>query len=955
MTESVICGSSKENEVDKIMVTTDADKLFVNIYFETYSQCVEKYGKVCLLMEVGTFYEIYSRPDHSGSNAHEIARDLEMKLTLKNRNKGSLSPHMTGFPVGALDIKVPILLNKGYTVVIMDQSLKDEHRPTALRSRQITRVISKATDLDSSRPRNNVVAIFIEKYVNKTLSIGLCSMDTIVSREIIEHEAHSEEKDRGLALDTAIEFITQMDPVECVVVTRNGDRNAAIVKQLSLPPGCDIHYMDVQACQGARQAATIKSPVDTMDETDNQTVVEIDEIDEIPTDTISYHVSLALDGLYKFLAERFYRLSDLVTIPYHLDRHLDLSSNAIIQLDVALLYKCLDKTLTAMGSRLLRDRLVRPMLSASDIENTYCAIERLDSDAEDTIRRCLVDLPDLDRLHRRMSFGRLTASGMRTLHSAYMQVLPLLTANADPHMVNCVNDMIQDYTSKLDFDDEGLNEGQSKGSRSHNSNSVAFLPGLYPELDEQVKIKARADKVINTFMDTAKDAVPCETYRMRDTMGLQTTHVRAELLRKKVRRASWKIRKIGSQSIVYTSELETALESSRNAEEDIAKLTKTYFDSFVSSFYAQHQTTLEDLSGLLAEFDFLLCGKLLARTRRLSRPKLTDSRCLLIKGLRHLVIEDLNPDVNYVPNDCLLDCGTTDAGRHGMALYGVNACGKSSYLKGVGLAVIMVQAGLFAPADSICYKPFKRIMTRIAGGDSIEKGQSSFIVELDDLKSVLSRADADTLILGDEMCRGTEIDSAEALVETTLRLLNARKTPFVTATHLHGIANRLEKISGVDIFHMEVAFDNEGDPVYDRRLRGGPGEQFYGLEIARAHGFPEQFMQQAMSFRNEKHGSSVTAGRVSRYNGKKILVNCEVPECKYKPVGRNALPLDTHHLNGQCNADAEGFHGTQRKDALHNLITLCKQCHIDVHNDALRIIINQTLKGRKVVATRADI
>ncbi len=923
---STVMGTTKKNQ-----------QQVVDIYYKTYAECVEKYGKTCLLMEVGTFYEIYSRPDHSGSNAHEVARDLNMKVALKNGIKDKASPHLVGFPVLALDNKVHTLLDKGYTVVIMNQSEKDEHRPSALRVREMHRVISKATDLDSVRTRNNVVAIYVEKYVNKGLSIGLCSMDTVVSREVIEHEVHSEEKDKGLALDTAIEFISQMDPVECVIVTDKGDRHPTVVKQLAIPSSCVVHYMDTQACRGSRDALLQGDDMKLEESSVSET-------------NLTHHVSLALDGLYTFLQERFYRLKDLVMVPYHMDLHLDLSSNAISQLDVSLLYRSLDQTLTAMGGRLLRDRLVRPMLCPSELNGSYTAIEQLTADGEACIKKCLGDLPDLDKLHRRMSLGRLTGVDMRSLHAAYLQCLPLLTADANMDVLERVNEMIADYTEKLDLDDEDVHRTAIIG-RGAAGNVIPFFPGYCSDLDNHVSIKGRADKIIDTFLETAKAAHPCETYIMKDS-GLHTTHVRAEILKKKVRRHSWKTRKVGKSSIVYTHELETALAESKEAEEKIVKLSKTYFDSFLVDFYSKHQTTMEGLSRALARLDFLHCGKVLARSRRLIRPQLTSSRCLLIHGLRHLVIEDLNPDVKYVPNDCLLDCGSQDTGRHGMALYGVNACGKSSYLKGVGLSVIMAQAGLFAPAESMVYKPFKRIMTRIAGGDSIEKGQSSFIVELDDLKSVLSRADADTLILGDEMCRGTEIDSAEALVEATIRSLNSTQTPFVTATHLHGIADRLAKIPGVDVFHMEVSFDSDGDPVYDRKLRSGPGERFYGLEIARAHGFPEKFMQQATAFRNEKSGTMVTSGRASRYNARKILVRCEVPACSYQPVGRNALPLDTHHLNGQCNADSEGFHGTQRKDALHNLITLCKQCHVDIHRELLSITVQQTLKGRKVVAVR---
>jgi DNA mismatch repair protein MutS len=337
---------------------------------------------------------------------------------------------------------------------------------------------------------------------------------------------------------------------------------------------------------------------------------------------------------------------------------------------------------------------------------------------------------------------------------------------------------------------------------------------------------------------------------------------------------------------------------------------------------------------------------------------LTTEQTLDIQGLRHLLIELINPDVRYIPNDCELV--TSNSPHSGMLLYGVNSCGKTSYLKAVGMSVVLAQAGLFVPASGMKFRPFSKIMTRIAGGDNMERSQSSYIVELDELLSVIQRSDDRTLVLGDEMCRGTEVESANAMVYSVLKWLVERKTLFISATHLHDIVPEVERNLGdrISIFHMTVTFEDD-QVFYDRVLVKGAGPRLYGLEIAKAMNFPDSFMRRALDFRishvqpsqqqqqspqQQKERSPPKTSR-SRYNSKKILVRCEA--CGYRPNSSRCMPLDTHHIEFQCNADSDGYHGTQNKNALHNLVCLCKECHVRVHRGTLSIKTLQTLKGTK--------
>jgi DNA mismatch repair protein MutS len=299
-----------------------------------------------------------------------------------------------------------------------------------------------------------------------------------------------------------------------------------------------------------------------------------------------------------------------------------------------------------------------------------------------------------------------------------------------------------------------------------------------------------------------------------------------------------------------------------------------------------------------------------------------------------LVIEKYNSAVQFIPNDLSL----SETAVIGNIIYGVNSSGRSSFLKAVGLAVIMAQAGLFVAAESMQFKPVKRILTRICGMDDIEKGHSSFIVELNEIRSILLKSDHESLSLCDELSKGTETDSAEALNYTLFENLSKRNSKFVTTTHLHNIADDLDKIDNIKIFHMKVLFDHDGLVIFERKLHPGPGPHLYGLEIARNMNFPPEFIEKTMEYRNSKKTI-----RKSRYNSKHIVSTCE--NCKYRPQNEIEIPVEVHHINFQCNAESYGLpiHN------MSNLVSLCRKCHTLLHQGNLKMIVQQTLKGRKFI------
>jgi DNA mismatch repair protein MutS len=310
-----------------------------------------------------------------------------------------------------------------------------------------------------------------------------------------------------------------------------------------------------------------------------------------------------------------------------------------------------------------------------------------------------------------------------------------------------------------------------------------------------------------------------------------------------------------------------------------------------------------------------------------------NSSYLRVKQLRHAIIERINTNTKYIPNDVSLD----DT-KHGMILYALNSCGKSSLLRSIGLCVIMAQCGMYVPCDEMELVPFESILTQVDLTDNLWKAQSSFISEMIGLRKILKMANKNTLVLSDELTKGTEVISATSIFTASVLNLVRKKCKFVFTTHLHDVA-KLEEIQfnpKIRICHLSVRIENS-NIIFERQLKDGPSSELYGLEVARAVGLDADVMEMSFQIRNQliQKKTDIVETKRSKYNQQKIVNECEI--CGYKPVKKTDIPLDTHHIEFQCTANKHNIIKHYHKNAKFNLICLCKSCHTKVHNNQLEI------------------
>ena len=369
-------------------------------------------------------------------------------------------------------------------------------------------------------------------------------------------------------------------------------------------------------------------------------------------------------------------------------------------------------------------------------------------------------------------------------------------------------------------------------------------------------------------------------------------------------------------------------------------------------------STIERLSGFVAKIDVLQSKAYVAKEYGYCRPVIDTTSSSHVssyvdaKEIRHVLIEHIQRQELYVTNDI---CLSKPDSENGMLLYGTNAVGKTSLIRALGIAIIMAQSGMYVPCSAFTYRPYRAIFTRILGNDNLFKNLSMFAVEMSELRVILNMADEYSLVLGDELCSGTETESALSIFVSGLTELHKKCATFLFATHFHEILkfDEIRELTKIVVRHMAVHYDRESDClIYDRVLREGPGNRLYGLEVAKSLHLPDEFIERAYQLRNkyfpEMKGS--LSSQSTRYNSSKIRGICEM--C------REEIAEEVHHLQEQKLADENGRIGSIHKNHSANLMGLCEKCHRKMHNTEItkKIIRKKTTKGYIVsVGESADV
>lgn len=405
-----------------------------------------------------------------------------------------------------------------------------------------------------------------------------------------------------------------------------------------------------------------------------------------------------------------------------------------------------------------------------------------------------------------------------------------------------------------------------------------------------------------------------------------------------------------SNSIIISPDINKLTHTIQNARDLLINVIITVFKDIINEFRKllinkennDEFLFIDNLINLTKECDMIQCKAFLAIKNNYCKPQIIESEesFVEVEKIRHCLIEQLNSQELYVSND--FDLGLT---QKGILLYGTNAVGKTSIIKSIGISIIMAQSGFFVPCESFRFSPYKYLFTRILGNDNIFKGLSTFAVEMSELRTILKLAQKNSMILGDELCSGTESSSALSIFTAGLEKLHEIGCSFIFATHFHEIVKyeEIQNLENLKLYHMTVIYDASLKKlIYDRKLRLGPGDNMYGLEVCKSLDLPIEFLDRAHSLRNKYQNElSILEQKTSKYNSDKIKGLCEI--CKIN------MGTEVHHLQHRKNAKRGIINKEFKVNHKANLINICERCHDKIHKSNKEHKISKTNEGYEII------
>ena len=639
----------------------------------------------------------------------------------------------------------------------------------------------------------------------------------------------------------------------------------------------------------------------------------------------------------------------------------------------------LNKCSTQMGKRKFLYNILNPTIDEVVLQQEYDITEHFLNNYDYLnlqLKNRLIRICDLSKIERQIILKKISPKSFCILNSSIVLICEIFKniKNDDiiikylkEHITNIIEikNVCDDLTIYIN---ENININLAKDIEQLHNIEINFIKhGVDAELDNkteilkesELKLEAIREYFNNLIENREKKSIKSDYIKIHETeknnFSLILTSRRCKILQDilpinvtpitlyfksnnvmnefifNVSKTQFSFEKqTASNNYVFDEQINSLCKNITSIKMSLKDLITIVYNRFIEKF-SNFQHKLEQLITFITLIDVIYTKTTFAKLFNYCKPLIdyTATKAFVeVTGLRHCLVEQFQMNELYVTNNISLGKDNPN----GILLYGTNAVGKTTLIKSLGISIIMAQAGLYVPCSSFKFKPYKHIFTRIIGNDNIFKGLSTFEVEMLELRTILRLADENSLILGDELCSGTETISAISIFVTGIQKLHKLNSSFIFATHLHEIVNyeEITSLSSVHLKHMEVKYDiTSGIMVYDRKIKEGSGNNIYGLEVCKSLDFQINFLIDANDIRlkyNPECGSILSL-KQSRYNSKKIVNICE--KCN-KQMGK-----EVHHLQHQMNADDNGIIITDEsvfhKNDLGNLMTLCESCHIEMH------------------------
>ena len=975
-------------------------------FYDIETKACKKYGeKTLVFLQCGSFFETYGyKKDGQFLNKYytEYSRICDFCMKEKNIKYKGFDVWMIGFPDYCLEKYVPKMTSEGFTIVIWVQA--DD--PTKIRFEKC--ICSPGTDFDNNTKdiTNYSMCMWVKKtksiLLNKTPEL-ICGMSAI---DILTGDTHIFEYrekyfHNPTTFDEIERFYSSYNPNEILVIYETSDEEIKDILQFSQIDCDKIHMIRLDDVNNSHQSVAKKCENQTYikeqlnqfyDILEYHVFCQTHRLDahQLATQSFCFHLNFIYgcnpNLVKKIKKPLFDNKGDRLILGNHSLKQLNIIGNQQHRGVLSSVSNFINKCNTPMGKRKLHNTLINPTSNSEDLQKQYAITKYVRDNYEsfEDIRNELKNIGDFERLYRKLILQRVAPAELSQFNNSLNIILKIYTTLKSDERINehikCPNlsTKCKELMKILD-DNILLSEASKIGTVKFDIN--IFKRGIFADLDnfekeyEESKDELECLRLyLERFIVKYKGKKTKQMIKIHETdkngLFLSITGNRSKILKETLKKEGIYQGKPIKYTSTYNNEerelifnphnvqyikhtksnfrldsvqLNTIYHSIFHEKESLKEELTDVYKNFIISLQ-EYSEQIETIVKYVTELDMVITKAYLAKKFNYCMPVIDDSAkqsFLRAKDMRHILIENLQEDETYVPNDIELGIDTE---QNGMLLYGTNAVGKSSLIRSIGICVIMAQAGLFVPCSEFIYKPYKSIFTRILGNDNLFKGLSTFAVEMSELRTILNNATKNSLVLGDELCSGTETTSAMSIFMAGVIQLHNREASFIFATHFHEITheNRLKNLTNLSFKHMAVYYDAETDClIYDRKLQDGPGISMYGLEVCKSLHLPDDFLELANNIRKERdNDKSVLSRQPTRYNTKKLKGECE--QC-----GEEAV--DAHHLVPQKLANKDGFIGTFHKNHKANIMNLCKSCHNKETKNDTQKRRTKTTKGMRLL------
>ena len=885
----------------------------------------QEYGThTILLMQVGSFLEVY------GDKTHRMIDEFCRICDLNIADKGA--SQMAGFKDFQLEKYLKKIQEVGYTAVVYVQ---DETKT----NRVLGGVFSPGTYFsDSPKLSNHITCIWIDQVQRlfpkgQYVVIGVASIDIFTgSTQLMEYT--EEYRNNPTTYDELERFISIVNPSEAILITNVKEMDAILsyagiqcdlIHRIPIVQEDTIAMKRVRNCEKQTYQKEILSRFGK-------------SIPEHPIATQAF--CYLLDFVYQHNPHLVEKLSDP---EWEHPNRLVLANHSLKQLNIiddgsvksnkfSSISSMLNECMTPMGKRAFLHLLLHPICDPVVLQREYDITEYL---LEKTIS---LSVKDLAKWERKLYLKKTTFACFASLCQDLNNIKKLT-----PDKV--IFDYLNHFDKNINLVSSYCDTIQAFIREHIDVEKETIQTGIDVEYDRQKKALEEAEVSLTRIQRQFNDILEQKEKKKSDyvkihetekSIGLICTKRRAALLNKALS-LEFEVQS-GNNYYLFNPEIKTLCSTITHLRTSIQKEIDRVFANILVKM-EEHESIMNTILVFVTRMDLIYTRASLAKKYHYCKPTLVEADKSFVdtKKLRHPLIEQIQTSELYVTNDMALGQGTD-----GILLYGTNAVGKTSFIRALGISVIMAQAGLFVPCSSFHYKPYKFLFTRILGNDNLFKGMSTFAVEMSELRTILKWSDSNSLILGDELCSGTETQSAISIFVAGIQQLTMKQSSFLFATHLHEITEyeEITTIKTLSMKHMAVIYNKELDAlVYDRKLQDGPGNSLYGLEVCKSLQLPQEFIEMAYQIRNK---TSPLLLKTSKYNASHVVGLCEL--CKRPGV-------EVHHLEYQKDAKEgwitkEDFFFPVNHPA--NLITLCEACHDDIHEKKKKMKKVKTMKGMTV-------